>query len=119
MPAKPSRYCPKCKTVHDKECPKSNWKNRKNNGSYGQGRGGRPWRRKRKAVMERDLYLCQMCRSNNVLTSVDLHGPNAGICDHRIPKCEGGTDDDSNLQTLCKKCSEIKTLQESQRGRGG
>lgn len=42
----------------------------------------------------------------------------AKIRDHITPLAEDGNDDDSNIQPLCRSCSDIKTAQESQRGRG-
>ena len=84
--------------------------------SWGSGRGGRPWRRKRQRVFERDSYLCQMCASNGVITAIELSGPNGGVCDHIKPKAEGGTDDESNLQTLCQGCDREKTKEEAKRG---
>ncbi|WP_416234625.1 HNH endonuclease [Methylophaga sp. OBS4] len=83
------------------------------------GRGGRPWQRKRKAVFERDNYRCQECLKIGKLTFVNLHGRNAGICDHIIPLSAGGTDDDANLQTICPACDKAKTHAESLAGRGG
>ena len=82
------------------------------------GRGGRPWRRRRERVFKRDGYLCQIHLRQNKLVSVELHGPNAGVCDHIVPLEEGGTDDESNLQTICQECDKIKTQEESLRGRG-
>ena len=43
-------------------------------------------------------------------------GAAATIRDHIIPIAEGGTDDSSNIQALCKDCSDAKTHQESKRG---
>lgn len=40
----------------------------------------------------------------------------ATIRDHIVPLAEGGTDDDSNIQPLCKDCSDAKTREESKRG---
>ncbi len=37
--------------------------------------------------------------------------------DHITPLAEGGTDDDSNVQGLCRPCHEAKTQRESARGR--
>jgi HNH endonuclease. len=37
--------------------------------------------------------------------------------DHIIPKSQGGTDDDGNLQSLCAACHRAKTAREG-RGRG-
>lgn len=117
MPKKPSRWCNRCKAVHGGDCPdKPVWLKPVRQRS---GRGGRPWRRKREQVFERDGYLCQEHQRLGVTRVVTLHGPRAGVCDHIIPKAEGGTDADSNLQTLCQSCSDEKTHQESQRGRGG
>jgi len=50
-------------------------------------------------VLARDKWKCLSCgrttRENGVLLEVD----------HIIPRSKGGTDDISNLQTLCKKCN--------------
>ena len=61
-----------------------------------------------------DGFQCRNC--GRIVT---LHGALAGICDHIVPLCEGGTDIKSNRQTLCQPCSDTKTQQEAQRGRGG
>lgn len=84
--------------------------------SYGQGRGGRPWRRKRERVFERDKFLCQICLSSGRVTGVELSGPNAGVCDHITPLAEGGTDAEMNLQTICQTCDREKSARESARG---
>lgn len=121
MAKKPSRWCGKCSCVHAGDCPeKPKWeKKAKSKHKHKSGRGGRPWRRKRQRVFERDNYLCQEHFRQGRLVSVALHGDNAGICDHVIPLEEGGSDYETNLQTLCKQCSDEKTQLESQRGRGG
>ena len=46
------------------------------------------------------------------------HRPYTAFVDHIIPKAEGGTDDESNLQSLCKPCHAAKTDREKNRGRG-
>lgn len=52
----------------------------------------------RQKIFKRDGYRCLCCGSRKNLT-----------IDHIIPKCKkGGTDKNSNLQTLCRKCNEIK-----------
>ena len=33
----------------------------------------------------------------------------ASVVDHFVPLSKGGADDDSNLQSLCKPCDEVKT----------
>ncbi|MCG2574213.1 HNH endonuclease [Acinetobacter sp. ME22] len=76
--------------------------------SYGQGRGGRPWRRLKQAVHVRDLWTCCQCGR----VTMDLE------CDHIINKAQGGTDDMHNLQSLCKDCHSKKTIQESKQGQG-
>ena len=44
-------------------------------------------------------------------------GAKATIRDHVIPLAEGGRDNESNEQPLCRSCSDIKTAREAQRGR--
>jgi len=42
----------------------------------------------------------------------------ATVRDHVVPLAEGGTEADANIQPLCDDCSERKTADEAQRGRG-
>lgn len=77
--------------------------------NYGQGRGGRPWRRKREAVLKRDSYLCVPCKQLNRTTL-------ASEVDHVVPQSEGGSDEDSNLQSICEACHKAKTQAEAARG---
>lgn len=77
--------------------------------AYGQGRGGRPWRRKREAVLKRDGYLCQPCKRMDRITL-------ATEVDHVIPQAEGGSEDESNLQAICTDCHKAKTAEEAKRG---
>jgi len=111
------RFCPRCKTNHGVRgnCPKrvAFASTRKS-----AGRGGRAWGRLRKRVFERDDYFCQIHLAKGKEVPVELHGVGHGICDHIIPKFEGGSDDESNLQTICQACDKVKTFEESQRGRG-
>lgn len=51
----------------------------------------------RRDVFERDAYRCRHCA-----TWVDL------TIDHIIPRSRGGTDDETNLQTLCRSCNSKK-----------
>jgi len=76
--------------------------------SWGSGRGGRPWRRKREAILIRDNYTCRVCG----LTTKDLE------VDHIINVAQGGTDDDGNLQAICVPCHKAKTARESAAHRG-
>jgi len=76
--------------------------------TYGHGRGGRPWRRLREAVLKRDGYLCQPCKREGRITE-------ATEVDHLVNLAEGGTDDSSNLQGICAGCHKVKTQMEAQR----
>ena len=49
---------------------------------------------RRKAVLHRDNYTCQCCGKKNC--RLEVH--------HVIFRCNGGTDDEENLITLCKEC---------------
>ncbi|MCP4597784.1 HNH endonuclease signature motif containing protein [Neptuniibacter sp.] len=79
-------------------------------GRAGRGRGGRPWRRIRERIKERDKGLCQICLKAGLMVP-------GTICDHIIPEAEGGRTTDDNLQMICRKCNDRKTQQESQRAR--
>lgn len=48
----------------------------------------------RDVVFERDGYACRRCSSMEDLS-----------LDHVIPSSRGGSDDESNLQTLCMRCN--------------
>lgn len=80
-----------------------------------QSRGyGAAWDKLRLVVFARDNGLCQECLRMGIFTAPSGR---ARICDHIIPKAEGGTDALTNLQTLCLPCSNRKTADESGRGR--
>lgn len=74
---------------------------------WGSGRGGRPWRRIRERILLRDQYTCRCC--GVVTQEIEV--------DHIINVAEGGSDDDSNLQSLCVPCHQAKTAAEAARGR--
>lgn len=67
------------------------------------------WRATRARILIRDSYRCRAC--GRVVS-----GHRANV-DHIVPLAEGGTDEDSNLQTLCRPCHSVKTVRE-QRQRG-
>jgi len=67
---------------------------------------GARWRKIRQAVLVRDDGLCCVCKRKGA-TEVD----------HIIPKSQGGSDDDENLQAICKQCHWIKTKAEIARAR--
>ncbi|MEB3343101.1 HNH endonuclease [Okeania sp.] len=54
----------------------------------------------RKYVFERDNHNCQSCGKNSTETELTI--------DHIIPLARSGTNDMSNLQTLCFKCNQKK-----------
>jgi HNH endonuclease len=72
--------------------------------SYSFVRAGKWW-----AILARDKWRCLSCgrsaKENGVLLEVD----------HVIPRSKGGSDDVSNLQTLCKKCNIGKSNKDSTR----
>ncbi|WP_150681124.1 HNH endonuclease [Pandoraea pneumonica] len=77
---------------------------------------GAGWEAKRQRVFARDKWLCQECLRAGVIKPVG-DTPYSAWCDHIVAKAEGGTDDDTNLQTLCRSCHAAKTDAEKQRGR--
>lgn len=78
-------------------------------GGYGEGRGGRPWRRLVEQVKVRDKFTCQAC---GIVTE-------AGEVDHITPRALGGSDDMHNLAWLCVDCHKEKTARELAEMRGG
>lgn len=54
----------------------------------------------RKYVYERDNFQCQSCGKNISETTLNI--------DHIIPLAKGGSNDISNLQTLCSSCNQQK-----------
>lgn len=55
-------------------------------------------------ILRRDLYTCQECGARS-----------ANHVDHRVPRAEGGTDEDANLVTLCARCHARKSGAEGRR----
>lgn len=72
---------------------------------------GTAWDKQRKRILERDCGLCQPCKRRGWLTQ-------ATMVDHIVPKAEGGSDDDTNLQSICGDCHGEKTAAEAARARG-
>ena len=56
----------------------------------------------RAAVFRRDNYTCQQCGARGSDRGVQL------VVDHKKPLKRGGTNEMSNLQTLCSKCNAQK-----------
>lgn len=65
------------------------------------------WRARRLRILRRDSFICRSC-------SRVVYGQAAHV-DHIKPLEEGGTDDDGNLQTLCRSCHGSKTRSEQRR----
>lgn len=66
---------------------------------------GRPWKRKRMMVLERDGYLCVECAKQGRVTP-------ARDVDHVVPLHLGGSDNVENLQALCQECHAMKSADE-------
>lgn len=64
---------------------------------------GGAWDKLRLRILERDGYLCQMCKAEGRVNE-------AKVVDHRTPKAKGGTDDMANLWSLCKRHDDAKQL---------
>lgn len=54
-------------------------------------------------VLQRDGFTCTICGRNPESHGVELH------IDHIIPKSQGGTNDITNLRTLCGDCNRGKS----------
>jgi 5-methylcytosine-specific restriction endonuclease McrA len=82
--------CSNCGALSDKRrCPKHQGNER--NGST------RAWRKTRERILERDGHRCTetLADGSRCPITTDLH------VDHIDPKAAGGSDDDTNLRTLC------------------
>lgn len=72
-----------------------------------QSRGyGAEWDKLRLRILIRDKHLCQPCLRQGRVHPADQ-------VDHRIPKAQGGTDDEANLQAICTPCHKAKTAEEA------
>lgn len=126
MPVSAKRPCryPGCGRLIDaggycaehKKAPAGSFADRSRGTRHERGYGTK-WEKIRERILRRDNGLCQECLRNGRVTPVG-HKPFTAYCDHIVPKAEGGTDDDSNLQTLCRACHQAKTDREKNRARG-
>lgn len=74
--------------------------------SAASGRGGRPWRRLREQILQRDRHLCQTCKRKGMVTP-------AYEVDHIKNVASGGSNAPSNLEAICRSCHAVKTARES------
>lgn len=73
---------------------------------------GAKWDKTRARILSRDNGLCQPCLKAGQVTT-------ARQVDHVVPKAFGGSEDDTNLQAICKPCHQAKTAREATAARGG
>ena len=66
---------------------------------------GTKWETIRERILKRDNGLCQDHLRDGVVKQ-------ASCVDHIKPKAQGGTDDDTNLQSLCWSCHARKTARD-------
>lgn len=67
----------------------------------------RSWKAIRMQVLVRDEWRCQNPACGRICS-----GSREACVDHIKPKCEGGSDELTNLQTLCVACNTRKGWQE-------
>lgn len=69
---------------------------------------GTEWDKTRERIMQRDNGLCQECGRCGFVTL-------AYAVDHIVCRAEGGPEDDTNLEAICKPHHVAKTAQEARR----
>lgn len=62
----------------------------------------------RQRIMRRDNFTCQLCGARGT-GARPVSGTAELRVDHKLPFSKGGTDDDSNLWTLCFECNSGKS----------
>ena len=102
-----SGYCEKHQPTESSWAP---WQRKK--GSSSQRGYGSEWRKLRAMILERDNHLCQEHLKQGVIKA-------GHHVDHIVSKAQEGTDEPSNLQTLCHSCHAHKTATERQKRHGG
>lgn len=94
------RLCSTCSRIHSGPCPaapqRRQYRSREHEPTYAQ----------RQFVLRRDGFRCVSCESTHRLE-----------IDHVTPVARGGETVVGNLQTLCKRCHQIKTNVEQGRGK--
>lgn len=74
---------------------------------------GAAWRRVRDRIMRRDAGVCRCAECKRLGRILEAHE-----VDHIVPKAQGGTDDDDNLQAINRECHKAKTARERSEGQG-
>lgn len=99
------------KTLHPRFKPLGQrahgWAQTTTDGTTARGYGW-AWQQLRERILQRDCGLCCVCRKEGRFTL-------ASEVDHITRKASGGTDDDDNLQSICKACHSAKTVAENGR----
>ena len=67
---------------------------------------GSKWRAIRRRILARDCGMCVVCRQAERFSLAE-------DVDHIVPVWRGGTDAESNLQSLCKPCHKAKSAREA------
>jgi 5-methylcytosine-specific restriction enzyme A len=75
-------------------------------GGFSRGYGGKEWEATQRMVTLRDDYRCVTCGCDVCVKPKDY------AVDHIVERDQGGSDDPSNLQTLCVRCHGKKTRAE-------
>jgi len=108
-PALPCRHpgCRKFRSPEKRGCPdhERNYRTEDERRGSSNSRGyGWSWQKLRKSILKRDpvCAICKRAWSEEV--------------DHCIPKARGGSDDESNLQGVCRSCHAEKTALEKRGG---
>jgi hypothetical protein len=60
-------------------------------------------------IWERDDKKCWYCGRPTVMHG-DVKNPRLATIDHLIPRARGGTNDDTNVVSACKRCNELKGM---------
>ena len=107
MPSRPAHYCNGCGQPVSGSCTKCRQARDKSRGSSHARGYGDKWRKLRRYILSME----PMCRHCRRMVATEL--------DHIIRKADGGTDNTSNLQPLCRECHERKTKLENSRSRTG
>jgi 5-methylcytosine-specific restriction endonuclease McrA len=63
-------------------------------------------------VLRRDGFVCQTCHLQCDPADYGKNKKTAPQVDHRVAFVNGGSHDEANMQTLCRRCHEIKSVEE-------